>query len=331
MANEYLVPLGVDAKNLMEGLNETLSVLDEVDGKAADTGKTIEDAFGKGAKAADQLDNSLAPAVKSLDQVRNAGQQMGKELAEVFAMKGTGREFEQAIGKFKKQLTDLSKNKINIDVNDQKLVALDAMLAKTTDSVEDMNGALAEARNLLNQLDPNSAEFQAFAEAIEYTEAVFDTFNNQVEDAIQGNRVLDATFEEVYGDLQPLTTRLGELEDRMYEMALAGQSNTEEFKALQREAIRYRQTIQQVDAAVDTFAKRSAVLDIAVEAAQGLTGAFAAVQGAAALFGEENEEVAAALLKVNAAMSVLQGVQAVAAVLNKESAISALFRPLRPC
>jgi len=54
---------------------------------------------------------------------------------------------------------------------------------------------------------------------------------------------------------------------------------------------------------------------------QGLAGAFAVAQGAAALFGDENEDLQKAMMKVQAALAILNGVQAVANVLNKDSAV----------
>ena len=56
--------------------------------------------------------------------------------------------------------------------------------------------------------------------------------------------------------------------------------------------------------------------------ATGIAGAFAAAQGAAALFGGENKQLEASLLKVQSAMGILQGIQAVGEVLQKESAAS---------
>jgi hypothetical protein len=56
--------------------------------------------------------------------------------------------------------------------------------------------------------------------------------------------------------------------------------------------------------------------------ASGIAGSFAAAQGAAALFGGENKQLEASLLKVQSAMGVLQGIQAVGEVLQKESAAS---------
>ncbi len=60
--------------------------------------------------------------------------------------------------------------------------------------------------------------------------------------------------------------------------------------------------------------------------ASGIAGAFAAAQGAAALFGGENKQLEASLLKVQSAMSILQGVQAVGEVLQKESAASLIVQ-----
>jgi hypothetical protein len=56
--------------------------------------------------------------------------------------------------------------------------------------------------------------------------------------------------------------------------------------------------------------------------ASGIAGSFAAAQGAAALFGGENKQLEASLLKVQSAMGILQGIQAVGEVLQKESAAS---------
>ena len=54
--------------------------------------------------------------------------------------------------------------------------------------------------------------------------------------------------------------------------------------------------------------------------ASGIAGSFAAAQGAAALFGGQNKQLEESLLKVQSAMGILQGIQAVGEVLQKESA-----------
>ena len=44
----------------------------------------------------------------------------------------------------------------------------------------------------------------------------FDNLSKATDRAAKSADNLDATFEEVYGELQPLTTRMGEAEDRLY-------------------------------------------------------------------------------------------------------------------
>ena len=65
---------------------------------------------------------------------------------------------------------------------------------------------------------------------------------------------LKKKFDDIYKETAPLSSRLGELEDRMYELSFAGKAGTDEFKALQMEAVSMRQTIIGVDKQVDILA-----------------------------------------------------------------------------
>jgi len=134
----------------------------------------------------------------------------------------------------------------------------------------------------------------------------FDNLNKSIDGTTKGNKDLHASFEEVYGEIKPLTAEMGEMEDRLYQMALAGEQNTKEFKDLTKEVGKYRKTQIETDLAVDTAAMTmSQKLGGAL---QGAASGFAVVQGAMGLFGTESEEVEAALLKVNSAMALTQGV-----------------------
>jgi len=190
-------------------------------------------------------------------------------------------------------------------------------------------GDLGAARQSLLEeqalLDQNSSSLSQYQSVSRELVGNIQNANRAVSELTQGQVTVGSTFEQVYGELQPLTTRLGELEDRMYELALAGQRDTQEFRDLQAEAIRMRQTIQEVDASVDTMAKRSGRLEAYVSVANGMVGAFTAAQGAVALFAGENEEMNEVLTRVMSAMAILQGLQATLEIFNKENAASILF------
>ena len=150
--------------------------------------------------------------------------------------------------------------------------------------------------HIKSNVDTASKEFDNFAKSIK---AVDTSATN-----------LDATFEEVYGDLQPLTTRMGEAEDRLYELALAGKQSSQEFKDLLQSVGNYRKTQIQTDMVVDAAAttlgqKLTGSLNAAA-------GAFSLVQGSMTLFGAESKDVEQAILKVQSAMAISQGVETIA-------------------
>jgi hypothetical protein len=135
----------------------------------------------------------------------------------------------------------------------------------------------------------------------------FNTFNDALDQTAKSAKNVNSTFEEVYGELQPLTTRLGEAEDRLYELALAGDTTSKEYQELLNKVAEYRKvqikTDEVVDGAAQTMTQKLG------SALNGVTSGFAATQGAMALFGSENEALEKSLLKVQGALAIQQGVQ----------------------
>jgi hypothetical protein len=133
-----------------------------------------------------------------------------------------------------------------------------------------------------------------------------DDLNESLKDTAENNRDVSKTFEEVYGELKPLTARMGEAEDRLYELAAAGQTTTQEYRDLLQTVGEYRQVQIKTDLAVDGAAQT--MTQKLGSALNGATSAFSTTQGAMALFGSENEALEESLLKVQAALAIQQGV-----------------------
>lgn len=160
----------------------------------------------------------------------------------------------------------------------------------------EIQNAQEELDTLTKELGANNRATVAAQKKVNDLRGAYDQLNQSVTD-------VDGTFAQVYGEtLQPLTTRLGEAEDRLYELALAGKQNTQEYKDLMAAANGYLRTQQQVDLQVDAGAQTMGQkLTMAVG---GVTGAFGLAEGAVALFGVENKKLQETMVKLQAVMTI---------------------------
>jgi hypothetical protein len=113
--------------------------------------------------------------------------------------------------------------------------------------------------------------------------------------------------------------RLRELQKTLIDMSLAGQEGTKAFKEMEAEAGKLKDQIGDTSQRIKNLASDTRNIDTFVAGIQGITAGFQIAQGAAALFGSENEDLQKSLLKVQGAMALATGVQQVANLLNKDS------------
>ncbi len=137
----------------------------------------------------------------------------------------------------------------------------------------------------------------------------FEKLSDGTLKAVDSAQKLDAKFEDIYENIEPLTTRMGEAEDRLYELALAGDTTSKEYQELLTKVGEYRKTQIQTDLAVDAAA--TTMSEKLGGALTGAASAFSAVQGVMAITGSESEALEESLLKVQGAMAFQQGIDGV--------------------
>jgi hypothetical protein len=86
-----------------------------------------------------------------------------------------------------------------------------------------------------------------------------------------------------------------------------------------KQAGRMKDSIGDARAEVGYFSSDTRRLDAVLGGVQAVAGAFSAVQGAAALFGSENKELQATMVKLQGAMALVNGVTAIQKALEQES------------
>lgn len=309
MSKEYIIPLGVDGTTLAKGVSEMANSLESLEEKGGQVGKTINESFNQGAKASKELDNAIKSNAKNLDAIRDAGKLAGKELAEAFSS-GDTSAMESKIDAFKQKLSSITAN-IDINLDDDKLRIFEQEVSTAKDDIQALNAVLNISREIMAQLDPNSEEFQALAGAVEFTSTALGEFENEVVATVEKSKSMKA-------ELRALQAEMARLE-------IAGEADSEAFREMALRAGELKDQIGDTAQQVSILASDTKNVDALISGVEGLAGAFALAQGAAALFGDENEDLQKALLKVNAAMAILQGLQAVMNTLNKDSAFNVVI------
>jgi hypothetical protein len=177
------------------------------------------------------------------------------------------------------------------------------------DAASEFERLKTEIQNAQQELDSLTQELGASAKATVQAQKKVNDLSAAYDQLNQSATNVDGTFAEIYGEtLQPLTTRLGEAEDRLYELALAGKQNTQEYKELMAAANNYLRTQQQVDLQVDAGAQTMG--QKMTMAVGGLTGAYGIAEGATALFGVESKKLQETMVKLQAVMTITSSIVA---------------------
>lgn len=126
-------------------------------------------------------------------------------------------------------------------------------------------------------------------------------------------------FKRIQNSAAPLKKKLKDLQAIMAQMNLDGLSNTDVFTQLAAQAAEYKDAIADASQATRLLSSDTSSLDAGIQGFQLLTGVATVATGAMGLFGIENEGVEQAILKVQSALAMLNGVQTIANILNKDS------------
>lgn len=158
------------------------------------------------------------------------------------------------------------------------------------------------------------------------------------EDVSQGMQKIEDSIEDVSGkskelamiskqidDLSkkslPARRELKRLKEIMTNMNLKGLANTDEFTKAAVRVGQLADAIADTNQAAKAYSNDVMTLQAGAEVFQGVAAAGSIATSAMALFGKENEKVNQILLKVQAAQGLLNGVTAIANLLNKDSVI----------
>lgn len=236
-------------------------------------------------------------------QIGDSAEKAGKEGAEAFKKMGASMAGAFAGEKVKKGLKDINVESLTLVKTLPKVVNEVMKLANTADDVAKLEDQL---RELALAGKTTTKEFDNIAKAIGEYKAAITTADRAVEAYAKST---DAA-----------TSRIGILEDKLYDLAIAGQQDTQEFKDLIAETTKLKRAIFETDQQVDSFVEKGRGFNAVVQNVQLVGAAFQAVQGASAAFGTENEELTQTLTRLNAIMAITGALEQARAILLEQQA-----------
>lgn len=346
-------------KDMEDALRKGAKAGDELEKSLKPTGKLI-DVITSGAREAGKNLNNAFDIKATASSFNKQVQDFKDKLDDVTTKRKIGLEVDATsldnltagTDYLKQNFDEISGSfKAAISVLDGNIDQLNSQIAETEANAKDLAAAL-ETIAPGQQQQELFQEFAAMEQALKEDKAALADYQNQVEQMEDANKNLADTLKTATkavddlkksqaepvpgGDLgegaetaapkfTSLRTQIRNVREELSALEMAGQTNTARFRELSQQAGELQDQMGDTAAQISTLASDTKYIDATISGVTGLVGAFTLAQGAIGLFGAENEELQKILLKVNSAMAVLQGLQAVADTLNKDSAFSVIF------
>ncbi|MDF2381328.1 hypothetical protein JMG10_07620 [Nostoc ellipsosporum NOK] len=289
--NSFLELFTQHAKNAANAQNELGGAFEE----NADKVSASTDGVSNSAKSATTNTEGLGKAFS--DAADDAGQ------------------FESELGKIDKAIAEFSQMGVE---GVKKLNALMDELLKRQQNIRAAMGRTTNPKELKVYEEALAAVNKGIAD-------VGTTLDYLASEGIKWDE-FEEPIPEVTEKVKTLAAELANIRDQMGKLALEGKQDSEEFKVLFDRALAIKKQIEDVNNAIKRVGSNTSKLNGLIEIATGAAAGYAVVQGVISLIGDESEETQRALLKVNAAMSILQGFQTLQNILQKDSAASLLFK-----
>ena len=107
---------------------------------------------------------------------------------------------------------------------------------KVNTEAQDVQKQFGDLREKIKQskenLDELNKSFGENSKEVREAQTNLNSLEGAYQNLSKSNTDLGASFEDINGEIKPLTAQMGEMEDRLYQMALAGDTASQEYRDL---------------------------------------------------------------------------------------------------
>jgi hypothetical protein len=263
--------------------------------------------------------DASAKLVGLREDAAKAAEQHGKDSVQY-------KKIAVEIQRYNKELTQTAKALNTAErVNEKQTGSLEEMRAQV------QAATLAYSKLTAQQRDTAAGEAQLknldeLREAVNdiqksYGNAVGDVgkYEDAIDSALKAQNELNDSLGITGEEVLDVSGTISKAEDRLYEMAAAGDKTSDEFKALQAQTAKYKKIVIEVDASIDQLAESGGRLGSALQIGEGVLQSYQAAVGITALVGVEQEKLLEVLTKLEAIQAVLNSVESAKIALQKNS------------
>lgn len=355
MDNEVLFKVAADLSKLKPEFQDFSDIIKKHDQDVAKSKKAMQSYADDTVKAYQEsgkiikknVDQVVAEgkAVKELDKNFKNLSKSNKEAFKVEELKS----FSDLVNKLAKEMAGL--DNLNLSLDD--LDTLQAKISGSSDEFETLNILVDFFDQKMKQASVSVADsMDVIKQKIEETQLNIRETENFIKDI---NKDIDAAapgkvqagliqereaakqalieekvaledykqqLKEVRTENVTLTTQLRKVKDEMIQLELEGKRGSDRWNELSDKAQEYNTVLKNTNAELNRASSSTAGLDNLIGAVNGLVGVFSAAEGAQALFGDESEDLQKTLVKLNGAIALLNGLQAIQTELAKKETVS---------
>lgn len=314
MSEQIEFGLKFDGTQVFQTYNDLKKMLTDIRDTNAQLSKDIQSKAEIAANSEKAFTTLVGESNKELEQQKDIFKQLKKYLDD--QVKAGGQAFKaDTVNAYNKALKE-SENLLNKlgaagkkgILSPEEVKKLTSALNSTNNEFEALQVILDVTKGKLKTLVPDTQEYQELSAQIQVTEAMLAAFTQETE--------------QNTGKQQNLRQELKNVTLQLAELKAQGKDNTVEYDNLKNKAGELFDTLSDVKEELRQAGSDTAGFDKLIRLASVVTGSFQIAQGAMAIFGEENEDVQKAILKVNAAMSILNGLQAIQTELTKADSLA---------
>lgn len=251
----------------------------------------VSGATESGRKSIQGATSDADKLAKAAREVRFAESENAKTLATLNQARKEANELNKLIVR-RNQAAEGSYNKLSAQYSINKIY-LNNMTVEEREATE-------EGRKLVNETKAIYEEMKRLQEATGKTSLNVGNYS----DAAKG-----------------LTTQIENQTKQLALLRLEGKQGTAEYQNLAKETAVLRDAVKDATKEITNMASDTSTLDSVLGLAAGASGGFAAYTGALELFGGESEAVEEAQKKLQAAIALTTGVQAIQNAVQKQSAL----------